>query len=177
MVLVVNASSPQCESCNLRLCLLSGNDMDFFTKPLAEITTNDISWLVSNKLRETYNLEFKALPTSQDDKVWIKPDRSSTDEGKKKILKEIVAFANAGGGTLIFGISEEDACAKNITPISDAEDCAGRFKDICRSVIEPAIPSLEVRAILTDGRAGVLVFRVAQRSPMALFVAMKVQIE
>ena len=103
----------------------------------------------------------------EEEKPWIRSDDSITDEGKKKILKEIVAFANASGGVLVFGIAEKNACAHKITPIPNAEACVERFKDICRSQVEPAIPGLELRAIPTDGNAGVLVFRIPGQSPMA----------
>lgn len=140
--------------------------MDFFTKPLAQISADDIQWLVHNEIREASNLEFKALPTEEGEKPWMRSDGSITDEGKKKILKEIVAFANASGGTLVFGIAEKNACAHKMTLIPNAEACVERFKNICRSLVEPAIPGLELCAIPTDGNAGVLVFRIPGQSSM-----------
>ena len=123
--------------------------MDFFTKPLAHMSADDIHWLIKNQLQESSSLEFKALPTAQEDntKPWIKPDGTITDEGKRKLLKEVVAFANANGGTLIFGIGEKNAYASALTPIPHVEVCARRLTDICRSIIEPAIPGLEIKAI------------------------------
>lgn len=144
--------------------------MDFFEKSLADMSIADITWLVENQIREGQDLEFKALPAEHGGKenIWLKPDGAVTREGKKALLKELVAFANANGGTLVFGISETGSCASGITPIPNVEACAEKLRLACRDSIEPAIPQLEIQGIPvpeTDG-AGVIVLRVMGQSPM-----------
>jgi len=36
--------------------------MSFFSKTLAELTIDDIKWLINNQVRESSDLEFKAFP-------------------------------------------------------------------------------------------------------------------
>lgn len=144
--------------------------MDFFSKSLAELTINDIKWLVDSSIREMSDLEFKAFPSTVTgkDNPWIKSDGTITRECKETLLKELVAFANAGGGTLVFGVSDEESRASGITPVPKAEGCAERLKLICRDSIEPAIPQIEVQVIPVPeaNGAGVIVFRVNGPSPM-----------
>jgi hypothetical protein len=116
-------------------------------------------------------LSSRAFPpiTPKKGNPWVKPDGTITKECKEALLKELVAFANASGGTLVFGILDKDCCAAGITPVPKAEACAEKLKVACRDSIEPTIPQLEIKGIQTsddDSGAGVIVFRVNGQSLM-----------
>jgi hypothetical protein len=64
---------------------------------------------------ESWTLEFKAIlpkPAPPDDKP------------KQEFLKDVAALANAGGGDIVFGISEINGKAGAIVPIQEASDPA-----------------------------------------------------
>lgn len=63
-------------------------------KPFDQITKDDIEALVRDEEPESRTLEYKqALPEENED-------------GTRKFLHDVAAFANSGGGDLIFGIQE-----------------------------------------------------------------------
>jgi hypothetical protein len=126
-----------------------GIEMSFFTKPFSALTIEDLRWLVDMGVRESSDLEFKSFPPNHPEKgnPWVKPDGTITKECKEALLKELVAFANASGGTLVFGILDKDCCAAGITPVPKAEACAEKLKVACRDSIEPTIPQFERRCL------------------------------
>lgn len=70
--------------------------MSIFIKPLTEISFSDINYLVQNKIRESYDLDYKSdYPDS------------------KKIAKLMISFANATGGYIIIGVEEEKVNNQN----------------------------------------------------------------
>jgi len=70
--------------------------MSFFYKPLSEISFTDIEFLVQNKIRESYDLDYK-LDYPQN----------------KNLAKLMISFANATGGYIVIGIEEEKIANKN----------------------------------------------------------------
>ena len=103
---------------------------------------------------------------------WMSDQTNIGEFAKNKILKEVVAFANAYGGVLVLGIEEDGkakpAVAKKICPIPKCEDAADRFRSIFRARVEPKLPACDIFAVKTgsDG-TGVVVFRVPGRSRLA----------
>ena len=70
----------------------------------------DIQSLITAKVPEGERLEYKrglSFPKGSSD-TW-ESGRKLNTEAKKKILQEMVAFANAYGGTLLLGIAESEA--------------------------------------------------------------------
>jgi hypothetical protein len=74
-----------------------------FDKPLASLTLDDITQLIEVvKEPEGQFVDYKQL--------------LGTDAGaKKELIKDVSAFANAQGGYLVIGVSEEDGLPKAIT--------------------------------------------------------------
>ena len=65
------------------------------SKSFSEIEAADITYLVHEAVPEGRTLEYKeTLP-------------SNSDNDKKEFLADVSAFANAAGGDLIYGISEQ----------------------------------------------------------------------
>jgi len=67
-----------------------------------EVTAAQVSQLVADKVNEGRNLDYKReLP-------------STGSDAKKEFLADVTSFANAAGGTIVFGVSEaKDANGKN----------------------------------------------------------------
>ena len=118
-----------------------------------------------------FKRELPAEGTSNQD-PWMTDQRTIGGYAKNKILKEVVAFANAYGGVLVLGIEEdgkaEPAVAKKICPIPKCEKAAKRFRDIFRGRVEPKLPVCDIFAVETGSdETGVVVFRVPGRSRLA----------
>jgi len=119
-------------------------------KPLESIIEADLQALVSDGVAEGKVIEYKeSLP-------------DDTYDSKKEFLADVSSFANAAGGNLIFGISEDngipiDVCGlPGINP--DAEIL--RLENLIRDSIEPRIPGMTMRAVLLSTSEVVIVVRV-----------------
>src|SRR3954471_1277466 len=95
--------------------LTSARHMSILNKPIEDITISDLDTLIAREARETSELEFKGelpfksergQPQTQDRWVW-KGDRVG-DYARDQLLTELIAFANADGGTLVLGLQETD---------------------------------------------------------------------
>ncbi|MGM4885298.1 AlbA family DNA-binding domain-containing protein [Tardiphaga sp. 604_B6_N1_1] len=138
--------------------------MSILRKSIADITFTDLEELVSLEARETDELEFKGdLPfqanrnnPSTADRWHERGDRIG-DYARDKLMAEMVAFANASGGTLVLGLeetSDEPRRAEGLNPIPNCEALARRLFDASEDVIEPRLPLLEVVPILPDAANG-----------------------
>ena len=152
--------------------------IELLTKPLEQIDKSDIETLISVKVPEGEQIEFKkTLSSSRKNRTdpWIGGEDQIGESAKNKILKEVVAFANAHGGALLLGIDESDnkppvAVALNLIP--RCTELAERFKLVFRDRIEPNLLRLEIRAIPIENEAGIVIFRVG-RSPLSPHRIMK----
>ncbi len=136
-----------------------------FTKPISELVISDIEALLGIE-PEGSVLEYKEALTA---KTGLDPwyeGKEMGERAKKKLVKEIVAFANAHGGTLLIGIKETDTkppIAEEIKPVPRCHDLAVRINQMLPSVIEPRLPTVEVGAVETDEEGGgVIVIRAPQ---------------
>lgn len=140
-------------------------------KPFHEITADDIRDLCARGAYENQLLEYKRELPAERKRAdpWLEGG-DFTAYARDRLLREIVAFANAQGGTLVLGIDETDeepARAANIHPLPRVHDLAKRLEDAARACIDPVLPGLQVRGIETAGcEEGVVVFR-AIESPVA----------
>lgn len=108
---------------------------------LTKITEEDVQALVQARATENSHLEFKLqLP-------------GSDNAGKHELTADVSAFANAGGGDIVYGIAEDgDACATTITPLTGNQDQeVRRLQDILMNGIEPRIPGLAVSSVPVTG--------------------------
>jgi len=134
------------------------------TKPLDQITVDDVRDLCTRKAYESQLLEFKReLPAERNrPDPWL-TGGDFTAYARDRLLREIVAFANAQGGTLVLGLEEtqdKPPRATNIRPLTRIHDLATRMEDAARACIDPVLPGLHVRGIDTGGPGeGVVIFR------------------
>jgi hypothetical protein len=147
---------------------------DLLIDPIDEIEFDDIANLVSEEVEEGIRLEFKRdLSTSdgQPDR-WMRDQSAIGRVARDDIAKEVVAFANAYGGVIIVGIDETEdhpPRAKNLASpqIPSVADCAERLVRALRSIIDPPLPMLDVRGVVSSATGeGVILIRVPS-SPSA----------
>ncbi|MBL8871721.1 MAG: ATP-binding protein [Planctomycetaceae bacterium] len=126
-----------------------------FEIPIERLTEADIQQLVDSHTLESQYLDFKeTLPNLL------------IDKSKSTMCGDIAAFANASGGDLIYGISEEQSdtqdimCALGIpgVDVEDADKLIRQITEIVQRGIEPRGLAVRVRVIgFSDGRRVVVV--------------------
>ncbi|KAB2894790.1 MAG: ATP-binding protein [Chlorobi bacterium] len=85
-------------------------------KPLTDVTSEDIQALIQDRAPESRHLEFKRQPPN------------SSDTEMTRFLLTVAAFANAGGGYLVYGINAEadgadqGGTASEVVPIAENID-------------------------------------------------------
>ena len=149
--------------------------MSILRKSIDAVTLSDLGDLIRVATRETGELEFKGalpfVPTKGQPAAadrWIEKGDRIGDYARDQILAEIVAFANADGGTLVLGMhetKEEPRRAERLEPLPRCEDLAKRFLDATEDVIEPRLPHISVRALSSsDDGSGYVLMRVGKSS-------------
>lgn len=124
---------------------------------LVEVTQADLERLVATGATEGPHQDFKRdFPTRWD------------NETKVKVLADVTAFANAGGGDVIYGIDEDgDARAAAIVPqaLANVDEEVRRLMDVALNQTEPRVPGIQVHAVPVSVGASsghVLVMRIPQ---------------
>ena len=106
---------------------------------LADTTQADIDRLVATSAQEGPHLDFKRdFPTRWD------------NETKVKVLADVIAFANAGGGDVIYGVDEDsEAKAAAVVPqlLANVDEEVRRLLDIVLNQTEPRVPGVQVQAV------------------------------
>lgn len=105
-----------------------------------EINTEKINSLVENKVPEDIHLDYK------------QELKFSRDEDKKELLADVCAFANSGGGVILFGISEErngnihTGIPSAIVPINieNRDETIIRIDQSIKDSIEPVIYGIRI---------------------------------
>jgi Putative DNA-binding domain len=142
-----------------------------FQKRIRDLATEDIQTLISEQWPESFDLEFKSeIPTDSAERDrWIMHGDRVERAGGAKILREVVAFANAHGGTLVLGIEETEDDPKRaakLNPIPRCIELAERFEAVMRDSIEPRLAFVECSGVpLSDDGSGVVIIR-AQASKL-----------
>ncbi|WP_336775298.1 AlbA family DNA-binding domain-containing protein [Paenibacillus sp. MMO-58] len=112
--------------------------MSLLTKPIDQITEQDFKNLVSNQVLESRVLDYKeTLPNLQ------------ASDDKREFIYDVSAFANGGGGELIYGISEVAGKPANVVGvhIDNADQLIRQVEEIIRSNVQPRIYGIQIRAI------------------------------
>ena len=70
-------------------------------------------------------------------------------KAKKNLSAEVVSFANASGGDIVFGMDEKDGMASELAalPKFDADRTELQLRQIFNSNIEPPVPGLHFCAV------------------------------
>lgn len=100
--------------------------------------------LIDNGVEERYDLEYKAADAL-----------AKTDGKKTEITRDVSAFANAAGGTIIYGMAETDHKPTAIEPINPKDFTKEWLEQVINS-IEPRVPDLRIKPVEISGGLGVV---------------------
>jgi len=120
-------------------------------KTFDDVQLKEIQDLVTNQVPENKSLEYKAI---------VKLEK---DADKKEFLYDISSFANAGGGDIIFGISEgtEKGLPGAITGVEgNIDELCRKMESLIRDCISPRILNIMMKSILLDSGKSILLIRI-----------------
>jgi len=126
---------------------------------IEEITSDHIVALITEKVSERRVLEYKeSLP-------------GGSDLEKKEFLADVCSFANASGGDIIYGISDERGTDGRATGLPESimglpdeslpADCA-RLEAIIREGIKPRVPRIQTKTVRVEGYGAVILIRIGR---------------
>jgi hypothetical protein len=75
-------------------------------------------------------------------------EKGRNSDPKKTWSENLSAFANTGGGVLIWGIRAPRRKAKSLSLAHDANALSDRLKELQNDAADPPVPGVEIRAIL-----------------------------
>lgn len=123
----------------------------FVGKPLRAVSLSDVKRLVDNAVTESLHLEYKS-------------QISFGDADKKEFLRDVTAFANADGGTIIFGVDEDRSTGLpkgvNGFALTNADELRLRVEQILKDGIDERLPAYELEVLQVDATNSVLLLRV-----------------
>ncbi len=118
---------------------------------LTQTTVADLEALIAGQIAEDAHLEFKReLPVL-------------AGNGRNEFLADLSAFANSGGGDVIFGMDEdaEGRASQLVAQPGVADEQMRRFLDVLMNGIDPRVPGVEAHTVAVPG-GFVLLFRIRQ---------------
>jgi len=136
---------------------------------LQSLSKDDIELIANGGVQEDSVIEFKEgldETAERDQRAWAEGGKLSRTS-KADLIKELIAFSNAYGGTLYFGVKESNDVQRRsagILPISRIFDLETALCDALRDSVDP--PGFDSKAFDLGNGAGVLVIRVPA-SPIA----------
>ncbi|MDA9008595.1 ATP-binding protein [Alphaproteobacteria bacterium] len=133
-------------------------------KPLEEWTVEDLQLICNEECEESQYLEFKQDFSNEDKDQPLGKGGKLSKSAKAAIAKEIVALANAYGGTLVLGIEEQDSKASKLSaPFPNIAVLTNNLDQWLGTQIDPPLSNLRFKVISSDENGeGYLVYQVAQ---------------
>ena len=116
-------------------------------------TIEEIQALIKGKIMESTPLEYKSS------------DSLDKTEGKRKeISKDVSAFANSDGGTIIYGVGEQNHIPTGIEWIDNIGRERETLENVILSRIQPKIKNFKIHAVKNpdDDSRGILVVNILQ---------------
>lgn len=111
---------------------------DFFSKDI--YTIRDIQDLIDNEVEESVHLEFKSAGAL-----------GKWDSKKAEMTKDVAAFANADGGIIVYGLSEQNHKAYALSFIDGNVFTKEWIEQVLNSGIQQKIKGLRIYPIRKDG--------------------------
>lgn len=114
-----------------------------------EWTEEDIQSMIRNGIKESIDLDYKACASL-----------AKTEGKKDEISKDVSAFANSAGGTIIYGVIEQDNIPVAIDTGYDPTDISREWlEQIINSRIQPRIDDIRINQIeLSGANAGKVIY-------------------
>lgn len=122
-----------------------------FSRPFDKLDSEDLADLVTiRKVREHINLDYKLEPYTHD------------HSGTVEMLADVTAMANARGGYILIGVSEDraapDGTPKELIGIERGDEETRWIQSVCFSSIDERIAGIRVRDILLpNGRSCIVI--------------------
>lgn len=107
----------------------------------APATQEDLETLINEGAEENIHLEFKASGALK-----------KTDGSKKELAKDISSIANSDGGTIIYGISEENNKASSLSFIDGSVFTKEFIELVIQDNIQRRIEGLIIEPVRIDGK-------------------------
>lgn len=121
-------------------------------RPFRKFDLDYIQYLVNNKVREHDHLQYEA-------KLDI-----DTEAGQYKLLADVEAIANSGGGNIIYGVKKSTKTSELYKicglPEFNFDEVLARIRDILESRIIPKIHNLEIGVLRKSEAISVIVLHV-----------------
>lgn len=122
-----------------------------FNKSIDDLSEADLQAVVAAKIREGYTLDYKQAAYTHD------------NSGSREMLKDVISLANASGGHLILGVSEDrsagvpDGVPDSMLGIAGGSNEQSWMETLCHQCIKPSIVGLRVRDIEIQGNLSAVV--------------------
>lgn len=121
-------------------------------KKIEQLTVADFQDLIDNGVNESKSIEYKEELTI------------GKDDERKEFLYDVSAFANAGGGDLIFGISEKKdvGLPNNLIgiDIQNKDELKLKLENLIRDGISPRITGLQIETFSLPNSKDILLLRI-----------------
>ncbi len=120
------------------------------SKPIDQVMKEDIDALLTNAVPEGRTIDYKLTLSG------------GGNADKKEFLADVCSFANAAGGDLLFGITENQGVPTSIPGLLeiDADATILRLENLIRDSIDPRIPGVHMKAINGFEKGPVLLIRI-----------------
>lgn len=132
-------------------------------KSFLECNEEDLKFLIENPdYRENEYIDYKENLHYLEIPKDVKDRKTIIAQGKSEFKSDVCAFANAEGGYLIIGISNDNGCASELCGINIPNDDLDKFELDRRNDlmgIQPRIPSIKFHFIkIENGRYIVILY-------------------
>src|ERR1700683_2837268 len=96
-------------------------------------TLEKLQSLIADSVAENRTIEYKLMPPGD------------SEEGKREYLNDVTSFANALGGTLLYGVRADDGIPTLLVglPAGDLDKIVQRLDQMLQNSVEPRIQGVE----------------------------------